>query len=157
MPYYKDQASGIHCIDSAEFEYLLPPGSVAITEQEALALLSPTIDQLKLQRTSAINAACAAAITGGFTSSALGTFHRYDSAEIDQLNLIGAVSQGVSVPYSCADSTGIKAMRLHTAAQLKQVLADGAAVKIAALDKARTLKDQISAAVDVAAVDSVVW
>lgn len=37
----------------------------------------------------------------GFTSSALGYPHEYDSEAEDQLNLIGAVATTVDMPYSC--------------------------------------------------------
>lgn len=115
------------------------------------------LERARAIKSAEINAACAAAIVGGFTSSALGTPHTYDSALEDQLNLIGAVSLGVDLPYRCADAAGIKAFRLHTAAQLKQVAADGALVKLAALEKAATLKTQVQVAADAAAVEAVAW
>ena len=49
MPYYKDTNNQLHFSDSSYFEYLLPIGSVKITDEEADALLNPplTIDQAK--------------------------------------------------------------------------------------------------------------
>ncbi len=157
----------------------IPSDAVEISEVEHVALLAaqasgkriqadanghpvavdyvPTLDEVKVTKTAAINAACAASIVGGFTSGAGGASHTYDSALEDQLNLIGAVSLGADLPYRCADAAGIKAFRLHTAAQLKQVAADGALVKLAALEKAATLKAQVQAAADVAAVEAVAW
>lgn len=38
MPHYKDPDNGLHWIDSPEFEYILPPGSEQITDEEAEAL-----------------------------------------------------------------------------------------------------------------------
>ena len=38
--YYKDTQNNLHEIDSSEFTYLLPAGSVQITEAEALAILA---------------------------------------------------------------------------------------------------------------------
>jgi hypothetical protein len=35
MSYYKDQNNQLHWLDSAEFEYLLPEGSILITDIEA--------------------------------------------------------------------------------------------------------------------------
>lgn len=46
---------------------------------------------------------------------------------------------------------------LHTAAQLKQVLDDGAATKLTILQKFNTKKVQILAAVDSAALAAIVW
>lgn len=117
----------------------------------------PSLDSLRATKTAEINTACATAIVGGFTSAALGAPHTYDSALEDQLNLIGAVSLGADLPYRCTDAVGMKAFRLHTAAQLKQVAADGAVIKLAALEKAATLKAQVQAAADAAAVEAVAW
>ena len=38
MPHYKDTNNNLHFLDSAEFEYLLPAGCVAITDEEAQAI-----------------------------------------------------------------------------------------------------------------------
>ena len=40
---YKDLQNNIHFIDSAEFEYLLPEGSVQITQEEADAITASKI------------------------------------------------------------------------------------------------------------------
>lgn len=117
----------------------------------------PSLETVKASKTAEINAACAAAIVGGFTSSALGAPHSYDSALEDQLNLIGAVGLGIDLTYRCADAAGIKSFRQHTAAQLKQVATDGAAIKLAALEKAATLKAQVQVAVDAASIEAVAW
>ena len=38
MQNYKDTNNNLHFLDSAEFEYLLPAGCVAITDEEAQAI-----------------------------------------------------------------------------------------------------------------------
>lgn len=121
-----------------------------------------TLGEEKAIAVAAINVACRISIISGFVSSALGEPHTYDSYETDQLNLIGALALGIDMPYRCADAGGAKAFRTHTAAQLKQVAIDGAAIKLAALEKASMLKDQIAAinetdADPVTAVKAVVW
>lgn len=45
MKIYKDTSNNIHEIDSIEFEYLLPAGSVAITQAEADAIRAPTAEE----------------------------------------------------------------------------------------------------------------
>lgn len=155
----------------------IPVDAVEITEAEHAALLEaqsqgkrieadthgrpvavdPPLDSIKAAKTAEINAACAATISGSFSSNALGTPHTYDSELEDQLNLIGAVGLGTGLPYRCANAAGVKEFRLHTAAQLKQVAADGAVIKLAALERAATLKAQVQAAADAAAVSAVVW
>jgi hypothetical protein len=144
------------------------------SDQLKLADLQPAIDawhaltppppsdaellaEAKLVRTAGINTACAAEITGGFVSNALGTPHTYDSDDTDQLNLIGAAGTGVDTLYKCTDAAGFKDFRLHTAAQIKQVLEDGAMVKLLALQKAAVLKAQVAAAGTVVEVEAVVW
>lgn len=129
----------------------------AIDADELINALPADLLLVKAAKTAVINTACAAAIVGGFASSALGAPHTYDSALEDQLNLIGAVSLGVDLPYRCADAVGVKEFRMHTGAQLKQVAADGALVKLTALEKAATLKAQVQAAADAAAVEAVAW
>lgn len=38
MPHYKSPDNAVHFLDSADFEYLLPVGSIQITVEEAEAL-----------------------------------------------------------------------------------------------------------------------
>lgn len=54
MPHYKAPDNSLHFLDSAEYEYLLPAGSVAITDDEAKAINelnvaanAPSIESLK--------------------------------------------------------------------------------------------------------------
>lgn len=124
------------------------------TESELLAALLSVDKSAKVLE---LSYACAAEVTAGFTSSALGAQHRYDSDLESQLNLLGAASLGVDVPYTCTDGLNAKEARLHTPAQMQQVLLDGAAVKIAALAKFRGLKNQVLAAADSAAVAAIFW
>lgn len=114
------------------------------------------------ERVSIINVECAKAIVGGFSSSALGAAHQYDSAMEDQLNLVGAANAGIDMPYTCTDSSGVKAEVLHTATQLKQVYMDGITYKAAQLTKARNLKASLeqllsSSTATQADVDAIVW
>lgn len=41
MPHYKAPDNALHFIDSSDYEYLLPAGSVAVTDAEAEALRPP--------------------------------------------------------------------------------------------------------------------
>jgi|GEM_PF-2126231 len=101
-----------------------------------------------------LSQACTAAIRSGFASSALGTEHRYQSDRDDQLNLIGAAQAGTDMPFKCADSQGVWAYRMHATAQLQQVLADGAAVKLGHLQAFAEKKGMVEAiATDAAMTD----
>lgn len=111
-----------------------------------------------------LNANCDAAITAGFTSSALGTPHTYPSSEEDQLNLLGLVTAGVDHWFDADDGTG-EAQKLHTAAQLQQVFSDGLTYKGTVLQQCKTLKAQAQAVADgagtieekLAAIEAIVW
>lgn len=46
MPHYKDPQNRVRHLDDAAFEYLLPPGCVPITDQEAADLNAPTPEQV---------------------------------------------------------------------------------------------------------------
>lgn len=57
MLYFKDKTNGVHCLDSEIFAYLLPEGSVEITQAEADALRAPpppTIAEIIATYTAAI-------------------------------------------------------------------------------------------------------
>lgn len=43
MPYYKDTENKLHFIDDAQYEYLLPAGSVQITDAEAEQIQSAQV------------------------------------------------------------------------------------------------------------------
>lgn len=105
-----------------------------------------------------ITQACGIAIVAGFTSSALGAAYTYPSQPNDQTNLIGAVASGLAnVPFWCADATGVWGIVPHTAAQIKQVLADGSALRMTYSAKLDALVKQITSASTVAAVQAIVW
>ena len=112
-----------------------------------------------------VNAACSAAITGGFHSSALGSVHLYPSQLTDQANLAANVLSSIypglpsnwTTPQICQDSGGVWGYINHTAAQIQQAGLDGKSAVLAALVKRKALVDQISAATTITAVQAVVW
>lgn len=131
--------------------YSLPPKSPALVGAEKVSELS---------------GACEADIVSGFTSSALGTECTYQSDRDDQLNLIGAVSSGVDMTFKCKDSSGVWDYRTHTAAQLQQVMSDGASVKHTKLNRFNQLRADVNAILDDAAltddekrtqIEAIVW
>ncbi len=112
------------------------------------------------RQTAAINQACEAAITAGFTSEALGAPRFYSSQLDDQLNLTGAVLRGLDMPYACRDEQGVKEFRLHTAEQLRQVGDDFTLYKQQLLQHANALKQQLDAALDdgdLVALEAISW
>lgn len=128
-----------------------------LLDQDAVAAFD--LAEAQAQKRNELNSACRDAIVSGFTSSALGSPHTYASTFEDQLNLIGAKSAGVALPYPCRDANGVKADVPHTAVQLVQVFNDGMAIKVAALAKCRTLKNTVYDPLTdtIAKVQAVVW
>jgi len=107
-----------------------------------------------------INAACEHAIVACFQSAALGAPHQYSCQLDDQLNLTGAILRGLDMPYACRDERGVKAFRVHTAAQLRQVGDDFTLYKLQQLQHANELKQQLDLALtagDTAAMAQIRW
>lgn len=126
---------------------------------------SQNFDQVKQAQLAIVGAACAAAITDGFQSSALGKAYTYPSGQTDQANLAANVLSSMypnlpanwATPQLCADSKGVWDYRPHTAAQIQQVGSDGKAAILACLTKNAALQAQIKAAPDAASAQQIVW
>ncbi len=152
--------------------YWLPDGSqhvmneIGALPQGASTTAPPaSLSKAQTDQSVIIGMACAAAIIGGFQSSALGKAYTYPSQQTDQANLAANVlsSRYPGLPANwttlqlCADSKGVWDYRPHTAAQIQQVGSDGKAAIMACLTKNATLQAQIKAASDVATVQQIVW
>lgn len=80
-----------------------------------------------------LSSACAATITGGFRSSALGAAHSYPSGITDQINLMGSVTDSLvpglpdawQTPFWVMDGDGVWSWKMHSAAQIQQAGRDG--------------------------------
>lgn len=130
---------------------------------------TPTVAQFLLaaQTTQMISlkTSCAAALVGGYPSSALGAVYTYPSAITDQINMLGSVSASMlpdlptnwTTPFWCEDSSGNWAYQNHTAAQIQQVGADGKAWVVTNQINLATLNVQVMAATTIAAVQAIVW
>lgn len=55
MPYYKDNNGGVHFLDSADYESLLPAGCTQISDAEAAELLAPEPEPLDALRDRALS------------------------------------------------------------------------------------------------------
>jgi hypothetical protein len=109
-----------------------------------------------------LNISCGEEIISGFNSSALGSEHKYQSELEDQTNLIGLVAAGTDDVFKAGNldvdgNVTSWEYKLHTATQLKQVLADGATHKQTALAKYYTLKAEVEACTTEAQVEAIVW
>ena len=118
-----------------------------------------TFEQKKEIKSIEINSDCSRAIRAGFVSNALGSDHHYSTSENeDQINLTGAVALGADVYYSCTDTaTNKKQMRLHTHAQIKKVLSDGASEKTKLMQRYYDKVELVNAATTVEEIEAIVW
>ena len=145
-------------IDGMPHIYDIPQPTQAELDSQAL-------ENAKSEKTNEINLLCKNEIISGFTSSALGNKHYYQSDELDQLNLIGVVAGNTDDMFKCgvedadfANNSIINwSYKMHTVLQLQRVLADGKAVKSTLLQRANTLKEQVASATTVEDVKAIVW
>lgn len=125
------------------------------------------IARLKKDKINDLSNKCEQAIIGGFISNALGIDHLYDSEEVDQINLIGAVAStgpipanpnGYSIYYACRDvNTGIKSYLEHSYLQLRQVMDDGAQFKLGHLQRFHALRTQVQEAITEEQINAINW
>ncbi|PBP63372.1 hypothetical protein CCL21_27600 [Pseudomonas syringae] len=139
-----------------------------VDENHLLSSTMPVVpvnlDQVKASKLVEISSACAAAIVGGFMSSALGEPHTYPSQATDQSNLMAAVLSSLSAPAEswetpvwCVDAKGAGAYRMHTAAQVQAVGNDSLNARNVALTRKAALEERIRQAVIVEQVQSSSW
>jgi len=161
MNYFKSKNNKIYAYDDEQVKQGYGKNLTAITQAEFDAMMQPTLAEVQSLKISEINTLCGKAITSGFTSSALGSAHTYQSEQTDQLNLIGIVTAGQDDYFKCgvedADGNITWNYEMHTIAQLQQVLEDGKVHKQTLLQKANTLKAQVASAITVADVEAIVW
>lgn len=127
--------------------------------------MAPTLPELKSERITALTAECAAAIIGGYMSSALGAPHIYPSKQTDQLNMMGSVTDSLlpglstswSTPFWCADEAGEWAYRAHNVEQIRQAGSEGKTHVVLCQTLLATLTAAIDAAETAEAVAAIVW
>ncbi|PLC42253.1 hypothetical protein C0Q88_09725 [Ralstonia pickettii] len=183
--YYAKSSNGFY--DSAIHGRAIPVDAVEITADEYTELLiaqsvgkaiaadlngNPiAVDPISLMTLSEVRAAqvakasiaCAAALTTGFTSPALGTVHTYPSQDDDQRNLQSAVSAAIAAPSNwttpiwCANSNDAWSFTAHTTAQVQQVNADWLAHRVATQQKYADLIARINTATSIAEVQAIDW
>ena len=143
----------VNAIRDTDANWMLLLGELVQVEEGQLFLNSR-----KDEKIVELNIACQNAIISGFTSDALGTPHKYDSGEVDQLNIIGAAALNTNCFYKCLDlQTNSKEFRLHTAEQMKTVLKDGSTIKIALLQKCTELKSLANWASNITELEEIKW
>jgi hypothetical protein len=162
MAFFQDTQGGLHYLSDTDIanggEAFLPAGSVSITDAQAAAIQNPplTLAQAQAAQTSALYAACQAAIASGFQSNALGTASGYPSTLTDQANQ-NAVASSASGGALWCQAGGAWSMKPHTQAQAQAVIASFVTWLNACQQQLAALTAQVSAATTAAAAQSVNW
>ena len=138
----------------------LTDGQTLIQEGETWRLRTPADDLADAQKAkiAELKAAVEKAIKSGFESAALGARHKYDSEQHNVDWIQAAALSAKKTQITCDDGAGAatsKTPREHTPAQCKQVLTDGMAKLLTRKTRFRTLRDEVNAATDVAAVKAI--
>lgn len=149
MRYFKDKTNGVHCLDSEAFAYLLPEGSVEITQAEADALRAPTVAQAKAAAWERIKAERERRKAGGVK---VGTkwFHSDEASRIQQL---GLVMMGAGIPSNLQWKTMDGSFVTMTQTLAGQIFQASAANDMAIFAAAETHKAAMEASADPASYD----
>lgn len=117
----------------------------------------PTLDDCKAQKTNALEGERNAAIEQPVTSNALGTPHTYAARAANRQYLNDLVTLGGGGKFTCTDSGGVKARRLHTDTQLRQLASDIKTSIEAHFDHFEALKALVLNAENLAQIDQINW
>lgn len=114
--------------------------------------------EAKEQKIQEINAICNGFLKS-FKSKALGDTYIYDGDLEDQINLMGAVSANVDMPFRCRrdEERSSKENILHTKEQLKQVYSDGIAYKAEIVFKCGVIKSYCEKLDNIDEVKRLTW
>lgn len=149
---------GIRCFDPAN---PLLSGETAYPDHDSAhaALLASAVGLAQAQTTqsNALKTACTAAITGGFTSSALGSVNTYPSDITSQSNLAQTAACAAGGSLWCENSANVWAFTAHTQAQAQQVMADFVAWRDKQQAQLASLTAEVTSAATIAAVQTIVW
>ncbi len=99
MPHFKAPDGSLHFLDEARFIYLLPVGSVGISDAEAATLSAPSAEEQAFAQRTIINAERDAALVAGVVVGDH-RFHSDDRFLTELLGFIIGYQAGVYAPTS---------------------------------------------------------
>jgi hypothetical protein len=158
---FGDDVLAIECGDTVQIGFAY--NGASFTDPNPVA--SQTLAQAQAAQIAANSAACQAAITAGFKSSALGAWYTYPSKVTDQQNLnasvVASLIPGIPAtwvtPFWCQDTNGNWTYVYHTAAQIQKVGQDAKGAILTLLNKNSQLQAQVMAATKIEDVYKVTW
>ena len=133
----------------AEWHSAQPEPTAAQLDGAALAVAQSA-------QIAALRTACANAITGGFSSSALGSAYSYPSDPISQANM-NTIAGSPSGGSLWCESGGVWSLKPHTQAQAQAVLASFVSWLNACQSQLVTLTGEVQGATTVSAVQLITW
>lgn len=130
---------------------------VDMLPDECLLRRAQELREAKDEKIAELNAACDKMIET-YESSALGEVYVYSGSIEDQINIIALGTAGVDAFFRCQRKGEETKHNLpHTAAQLKQVYADGTAHKSTAILRCGALKEKVEALTSVEEIKAITW
>ena len=118
--------------------------------------IPPTLAEAQSTQIAALRTACANAITGGFTSSALGDIYTYPSGSTDQVNL-HTIAGNLHGGNLWCETGGSWSFKYHTQSQAKMVLSDFSSWLNTCQSKLLSLTEQANNSTTVEAVKAIVF
>lgn len=124
-----------------------------------------SLDEAKALVLASLETGCAAAITAGFASTALGKPHRYPAKPTDQSNLQASVlasllpglAEDWTTPFWCQDAAGTWAYRPHSAAQIQQAGTAGKDAISTCIAYKIALEEQLAKAQTLEEIEAITW
>lgn len=124
-----------------------------------------SLSDAKAARIALLTSSCAAAIVGGYKSSALGNRHLYPSGMTDQINMMGSVTESLlpnlpanwHTPFWCKDEAGSWGFRSHNASEIQAAGSDGKAHVVACQATLAQLSEDVLTSTSVDEVNAISW
>ncbi|MCA8013297.1 DUF4376 domain-containing protein [Burkholderia vietnamiensis] len=154
-------ASNVIAITDSQWQTCISqPGQWHVVSGALAQVPPPSAAQLlasaQTLQNATLNAACAAAITSGFSSSALGSAYNYPSTLTDQANQ-NTLAQCASGGMLWCATGGAWSFKQHTQAQVQAVVASFSAWLNKCQQQLVAFTSQVGAATTVSAVESIAW
>ncbi len=146
-------------LTDAQYQDLISNQGARAWDSATSAVVDAVIPLSEIQavKIATLTAACAAAIIGGYSSSALGSAYTYASQLTDQANLVQTAASSAGGNLWCKNSASVWSFMAHSQAQAQAVLADFVTFRNKQQQRLVTLTSQVSAATTSTAVQAIIW